>query len=148
MQRLHCWLDQLTLRRSRRRESLNQRRNVSQSVAPSCRLNLESKSKKHTELRPVNVPMVMNAIGAIGAGGGGGGSAPMMARKPETGSFARRRLVQSPKVTPSRLVTKRHDYPINFECIVVVESRMGNVSGRFVDNSLSLGLYSESSRGF
>ncbi|XGW12351.1 hypothetical protein V3C99_013228 [Haemonchus contortus] len=97
MQRLHCWLDQLTLRRSRRRESLNQRRNVSQSVAPSCRLNLESKSKKHTELRPVNVPMVMSAIGAIGAGGGGGGggSAPMMARKPETGSFARRRGIRT-----------------------------------------------------
>lgn len=53
MQRLHGWLDQLTLRRSRRREALSCRRNISQSVAPSCRLNLESKPAKH-ELRPVH----------------------------------------------------------------------------------------------
>ncbi|VDP02109.1 unnamed protein product [Heligmosomoides polygyrus] len=83
MQRLHGWLDQLTLRRSRRREALSCRRNISQSVAPSCRLNLESKPAKH-ELRPVHVPVVSPA-----------GGAPMMVGKPETGSFARRRGIRT-----------------------------------------------------
>ncbi|KAK5985135.1 hypothetical protein GCK32_014643, partial [Trichostrongylus colubriformis] len=94
MQRIHGWLDQLTLRRSRRRgESLNSRRNVSQSVAPSCRLNLESKAKKH-ELRQVNMPMIVG--NAPGSGSGGGiGAAAMMTRKPETGSFARRRGIRT-----------------------------------------------------
>ena len=49
MQRLHCWLDQLSLRRSSRRPAKSSSRSVrsgggsrrvaSQSVAPSCRLN-------------------------------------------------------------------------------------------------------------
>ncbi|VDL76249.1 unnamed protein product [Nippostrongylus brasiliensis] len=91
MQRIHGWLDQLTLRRSRRREALSSnssRRSVSQSVVSSCRLNHEPKSKQ--ELRPVHVPMVSAAAAASHG-------TPLMAAvatKPETGSFARRRAIE------------------------------------------------------
>ncbi|KAL6736501.1 hypothetical protein Aduo_006847 [Ancylostoma duodenale] len=94
MQRLHCWLDQLTLRRSRNREAGGgSRRNggVSQSVAPSCRLNMETKSKH--ELRPVNAPMIGSARAAAAAAAAP--PPPAMARKLETGSFARRRGIRT-----------------------------------------------------
>ncbi|EYB92474.1 hypothetical protein Y032_0193g1388 [Ancylostoma ceylanicum] len=95
MQRLHCWLDQLTLRRSRNREAGGggSRRNggVSQSVAPSCRLNMETKSKH--ELRAVNAPMISSARAAAAAAAAA--PPPAMARKLETGSFARRRGIRT-----------------------------------------------------
>ncbi|CAI4231779.1 unnamed protein product [Auanema sp. JU1783] len=63
MQRIHGWLDQLTLRRSRRRgQNQKERRNA--SVAPSCRLNSEkSTTTSLTQARPkklvaVNVPFI------------------------------------------------------------------------------------------
>ncbi|KAK6738775.1 hypothetical protein RB195_020716 [Necator americanus] len=99
MQRLHCWLDQLTLRRSRNRDATGARRSVSQSVAPSCRLNMESKSKQHTaELKPVNVPLITSTITTTTTAAAAAAAAappPAMARKLETGSFARRRGIRT-----------------------------------------------------
>ncbi|KAJ1353491.1 hypothetical protein KIN20_010129 [Parelaphostrongylus tenuis] len=101
MQRLHCWLDQLTLRRGRNRDADVSRRIISQSVTPSRRVTLESKNKhKFKPIKTSSQPSPpsrkfhepkdnMLSVPVIPA------NAPMMVRKPETGSFARRRGIRT-----------------------------------------------------
>ncbi|VDM56816.1 unnamed protein product [Angiostrongylus costaricensis] len=101
MQRLHCWLDQLTLRRGRNRDANVNRRITSQSLTPIYRVTLESKNKhklKPTKTSSQASPSSKNSQeprNAMLSVPNLVVSAPFMARKPETGSFARRRGIRT-----------------------------------------------------
>uniref|UniRef100_A0A158P6M0 Uncharacterized protein n=1 Tax=Angiostrongylus cantonensis TaxID=6313 RepID=A0A158P6M0_ANGCA len=101
MQRLHCWLDQLTLRRGRNRDANVSRRITSQSVTPTCRVTLESNNKhklKPTKTSSQASPSSRNSQepkNAVLSVPNLVVSAPLMVRKPETGSFARRRGIRT-----------------------------------------------------
>ncbi|KJH43726.1 hypothetical protein DICVIV_10262 [Dictyocaulus viviparus] len=77
MQRLHCWLDQFSFRRGRNREVDSGRRIVSQNIASSYNVGLNARSKH--EFRRVPMSTITTSVST-------------MPRKPDTGSFVRRRL--------------------------------------------------------